>query len=86
MDSTHAQLARSGLDEPTQVELFLDAVDAIVLDALARLGDDPKASFAFFTRLLPVATSSRSRVATFLGRASESWFACTDSPHSDAGQ
>jgi hypothetical protein len=28
------------MDEPTQVELLLDAVDAIVLDALARIGDD----------------------------------------------
>ena len=26
--------------EPSQDDLFLDAVDAIVLDALARIGDD----------------------------------------------
>jgi hypothetical protein len=43
------------MDEPTQDELFLDAVDAIVLDALARIGDDPRARFAFFKRLLAVA-------------------------------
>jgi hypothetical protein len=42
------------MDEPTQDELFLDAVDAIVLDALARIGDDPRARFAFFKRLMAV--------------------------------
>jgi hypothetical protein len=42
------------MDEPTQDELFLDAVDAIVLDALPRIGDDPRAWFAFFKRLLAV--------------------------------
>jgi hypothetical protein len=30
-------------------------LDAIVLDALARIGDDPIARFAFFKRLLAVA-------------------------------
>jgi hypothetical protein len=35
------------VDAPTQDELFLDAVDAIVLDALARIGDDPRARYAF---------------------------------------
>ena len=44
-----------GMDEPTQDDLLLDAVDAVVLDALARIGDDPKARFAFFKRLLAVA-------------------------------
>jgi hypothetical protein len=34
--------------------LFLDAVDAIVLDALARIRNDPKARFRFFRRLLAV--------------------------------
>jgi hypothetical protein len=43
------------MDEPTQDDLFLDAVDAIVLDALARIGDDPQARFAFFKKLLAVA-------------------------------
>ena len=42
------------MDEPTQDDLFLDAVDAIVLDALARIGDDPRARFAFFMQLLAV--------------------------------
>jgi len=36
-------------------ELFLDALDAVVLAALERLGDDPDARFAFFRRLLEVA-------------------------------
>jgi hypothetical protein len=36
-------------------DLFLDAVNAIVLDALARIGDDPRARFAFFKRLMAVA-------------------------------
>jgi len=43
------------MDEPTQDDLFLDAVDAIVLDALARIGNDLRARFAFFKRLLAVA-------------------------------
>ena len=43
------------MDDPTDDDLFLDAVDAIVLDALARIGDDPRARFAFFKRLLAVA-------------------------------
>jgi len=30
-------------------------VETIILDALARIGDDPRARFAFFTRLLTVA-------------------------------
>jgi hypothetical protein len=36
-------------------ELFLDAEDAIVLDVPARIGDDPRAKFAFFKRLLAMA-------------------------------
>jgi hypothetical protein len=36
-------------------EVFLDAADAIVLDALARIGDDPRARFAFFKRMLAAA-------------------------------
>jgi hypothetical protein len=43
------------MGEPAQDDLFLDAVDVIVLDALARIGDDPRARFAFFKRLLAVA-------------------------------
>jgi hypothetical protein len=30
------------MDEPTQDELFLDAVVAVVQAALARIGDDPE--------------------------------------------
>jgi hypothetical protein len=44
-----------GMGEPTQDDLFLDAVDAIVLDALAIIGNDPRAKYAFFKRLLAVA-------------------------------
>jgi hypothetical protein len=36
-------------------ELFLDAVEAAVLAALERIGDDPEARFRFFRRLLAVA-------------------------------
>jgi|APFre7841882724_1041349.scaffolds.fasta_scaffold139466_2 hypothetical protein len=54
-DARYAGRHAQGMDEPTQDELFLDAVDAVVLDALARIGDDPKARFAFFKRLLAVA-------------------------------
>ena len=42
------------MDDLTDDDLFLDAVDAIVLDALARIGDDPRARLAFFERLLAV--------------------------------
>ncbi len=31
------------MDDLTDDDLFLDAMDAIVLDALARIGDDPEA-------------------------------------------
>lgn len=43
------------MDDFTDDNLFLDAVDAVVLDVLSRIGDDPKARFAFFRRLLAVA-------------------------------
>jgi hypothetical protein len=43
------------MNVPTQDDLFLDAANAIVLDALARIGDDLRARFAFFKRLLAVA-------------------------------
>ena len=43
------------MDDPTDDDLFLDAVYAIVINALARIGDDPRARFAFFKRLLTVA-------------------------------
>jgi hypothetical protein len=37
------------MDEPTQDDLFLNVVDAIVLDALARIADDPRAGFPLLT-------------------------------------
>ena len=43
------------MDDLTDDDLFLDAVDAIVIEVLARIGDDPRARFAFFKRLLAVA-------------------------------
>ena len=45
----------AGMNDPTANDLFLDAVDAIVLDALARIADDPRARFALFKRLQAVA-------------------------------
>jgi len=65
------------MDEPTQDDLFLDAVEAIVLDALARIGDDPRARFAFFKRLPAVADEEAVRrclslVAPSTRRARES--------------
>ena len=36
-------------------EVFLDAMEAVVLAALERIGDDPDARFRFFRRLLAVA-------------------------------
>ena len=36
-------------------EVFLDALDSVVLAALERIGDDPAARFRFFRRLLAVA-------------------------------
>ena len=39
----------------TDDDVFLDDVDAIVLDALTRIGDDLRARFQFFRRLLAVA-------------------------------
>jgi hypothetical protein len=43
------------MNDLTDDDLFLDAVDTMVLDALARIGNDPAARFAFFRRLLAVA-------------------------------
>jgi len=43
----------AGLD--TDDDRLLDAVGAIVLDALARIGDEPRARFAFFRKLPAVA-------------------------------
>jgi hypothetical protein len=35
-------------------EIFLDAADHILLEALTAIGNDPNARFAFFRRLLAV--------------------------------
>ena len=48
-------LTIGGMDKLSDDGLFLDAVDAIVLDALAIIGDDARARYAFFKRLLAVA-------------------------------
>jgi hypothetical protein len=42
------------IDISNENELFLDAVDHIVLEALAAIGDDAPSRFAFFRRLLGV--------------------------------
>jgi len=39
-------------------EVFLDALEAVVLAALERIGDDPDARFRFFRQLLAVATET----------------------------
>jgi hypothetical protein len=43
------------MDDPTNDELFVDAADAIVLDVLEKIGDYPRARYAFFKRFLAVA-------------------------------
>ena len=43
------------MDDLDLDDLFLDALDAIMLDALARFLGDPSARYAFFKRLLAVA-------------------------------
>ena len=50
-----AQAARMNTADLDLDEVFLDAVDAGVLVALERIGDDPEARFSFFRRLLAVA-------------------------------
>ena len=54
-DGRHGLRHAGRMDDFTDDDLFLDAVDAIVLDVLGRLGNDPVARFAFFRRLLDVA-------------------------------
>jgi hypothetical protein len=39
-------------------EVFLDAVEAVVLAALERIGANPEARFRFFRRLLAIATET----------------------------
>jgi hypothetical protein len=43
------------MDDLTNDDLFLDAVDADVLVAFERIGDGPNARFRFFRRLLAAA-------------------------------
>ena len=43
------------IEDLTDDDLFLDMVDAIVIDALGRIGDDPKVRYAFFRRLVDLA-------------------------------
>ena len=43
------------MDDFTDDDVFLDAIDTVVLDVLQRLGEDSEARFRFFQRLLEVA-------------------------------
>jgi hypothetical protein len=52
----------------TDDDLFLNAVDAIVLDAPASFGNEPRARFAFFKRLLPAAQEAVAANGGSLGR------------------
>jgi len=54
-DSRQGPRQDGRMDDFTDDDLFLDAVDTIVLDVLQRLGDDRDARFAFLRRLLDVA-------------------------------
>ena len=54
-DGRHWLLQPARIDDFTDDDVFLDAVDTIVLDVLQQLGDDPGARFAFFRRVLATA-------------------------------
>ena len=54
-DARHGLRQAARMDDISDDELFLDAVDTIVLDVLQQLGNDPDARFAFLRRLLVVA-------------------------------
>jgi len=54
-DPHHGLRQAPCMDDFTDDDLFLDAVDTIVLDVLQRLGDGPGARFAFFQRLVALA-------------------------------
>ena len=43
------------MEDPTDDDVFLDAVETMVLNVLARLGDDPTTRFEFFRRRVAVA-------------------------------
>ena len=57
------------MDDPNDDELFLDAIEVIVLEALARIGDDPEARFSFFRRILAVAQEVAAEGAARVERA-----------------
>jgi len=59
--ATAAQIRGVDNDETDADLLFLDAVNTIVLDALARIGSDPEARFRFFRRLVDAARIACSR-------------------------
>jgi len=67
-DARHEARQAHGMDDFIDDDLFLDAVDHVVLEALAVIGDDPQARFAFFRRLV---TTARNVVARREGRSSE---------------
>lgn len=73
-DARHGARHAGGMAEPTQDDLFLDAVDAIVLDALTKIGDDPRARFAFFRRLLVAAQEAADKAAMVGGKSPDSSF------------
>ena len=50
-----AQAARMDTPDLDLDDVFLEAVETVVLAALERIGDDPEARFRFFRRLLAVA-------------------------------
>ena len=53
--SEKARAARTDAPDLDLDEVILDALEAVVLAALERIGDDPVARFRFFQRLLAVA-------------------------------
>jgi len=58
------------MDDLTDDDLFLDMMGAIVLDALARIGDDPEARYAFFKRFVELAQeATRGKQLFWVGSA-----------------
>jgi len=54
-DGRHVARHDRHMDDLTEDDLSLDMVDAVVFDALGRIGDDPQARHAFFRRLVDLA-------------------------------
>ena len=54
-DARHGARHHRCMNDLTDDGLFRDMVDAVVLDALGRIGDDPEARFGFFRRLVDLA-------------------------------